>query len=83
MAVHGFSLVVASGGYSLVAGCWRLITVSCCRTQVLGVWTSVVVACRLECRFSNCDAGAQLSCSVWDLPRPDIEPMSPALQGGF
>ena len=40
---------------------------------------SVVVACRL----SSCDAQAYLLHIVWDLPRPGLEPVSPALAGGF
>ena len=37
----------------------------------------------LEHRLSNCGARAQLLHGMWDLPRPGIEPMSPALAGGF
>ena len=40
---------------------------------------SVVVASRaLENTLSNCGAQAQ-----WDLSRPGMDPMSPALAGGF
>ena len=35
------------------------------------------------CRLSSCGAGAQLFYGMWDLPRPGIEPMSPALADGF
>ena len=35
------------------------------------------------CRLSSCVALAYLPCSMWDLPRPGIEPMSPALADGF
>ena len=64
---------------------------SCCRAWALGMWASVVVSCRLsscgslalEHRLSNCGAWAQLLHSMWDLPRPGIEPVSPALAGGF
>ena len=35
----------------------------------------------LECRLSSCGARAQLLGSMWDLPGPGIEPMSPALAG--
>ena len=40
---------------------------------------SAVVAHRL----SSCGAQAQLLLGMWNLPRPGIEPMSPALAGGF
>ena len=33
--------------------------------------------------FSGCGTWAWLSHSVWDLPRPWIKPLSPALAGGF
>ena len=37
----------------------------------------------LELRLSNCGARALLFCSMWDLPRSVIEPVSPALPGRF
>ena len=37
----------------------------------------------LECRLSSCGARDQLLCSMWDLPGPGLEPVSPALAGGF
>ena len=40
---------------------------------------SVVAACKL----SSCGAWAFLPQSMWNLPGPEIEPMSPALAGGF
>ena len=40
---------------------------------------SVVVAHRL----SSCGARAQLLRGMWDLPGPGLEPVSPALAGGF
>ena len=36
-----------------------------------------------EHRLSSCGARAQLLCSMWDLPGPGLEPVSPALAGGF
>ena len=33
--------------------------------------------------FSSCGTQAQLPCSMWNLPRPEIEPVSPTLAGGF
>ena len=33
--------------------------------------------------LSSCGPRAELPCSMWDLPRPGIEPKFPALAGGF
>ena len=64
---------------------------SCCGAQTLGAQSSVVVACglsscgsqALEHRLSSCGSQAQLLRGMWDLPGPEIEPVSPALAGGF
>ena len=64
---------------------------SCCGARALGLWASVVAAhglssCgsrALELRLSSCGAWAYLLRGMWDLPGPGIEPMSPALAGGF
>ena len=64
---------------------------SCCGARALGAWASVVVAhglssCgswALECRLGSCGARAYLLHGTWDLPGPGIEPVSPALAGGF
>ena len=37
----------------------------------------------LEHRLSSCGARAYLLCGMWDLPGPGLEPVSPALAGGF
>ena len=73
--------------------CGLLIAVAslCCGARALGAWASVVVACRLsscdlralERRLSSCGARTKLLHGMWDLPGPGIEPMSPALAGGF
>ena len=34
-------------------------------------------------RLSNCGSWAQLLHGMWDLPRPGLEPVSPALAGRF
>ena len=34
-------------------------------------------------RLSNCGSQAQLLRGMWDLPRPGLEPMPPALAGRF
>ena len=50
----------------------------------LTVAASLVAEHRLQmCRFSNCGSRAQLLCGMWDLPRPGLEPVSPALAGRF
>ena len=41
------------------------------------------VACGLYCLGSVTGSRAGLSCSIRKLPRPGIEPVSPALTGGF
>ena len=37
----------------------------------------------LENRLSSCGTRAQLLRGMWDLPGPRLEPVSPALAGGF
>ena len=45
---------------------------------------SLVVEHRFQtCRLSSCGSRAQLLHGMWDLPRPGLEPMSPALAGRF
>ena len=44
---------------------------SCCRARAL------------ECRLSSCGTRAQLLHGMQDLPGPGLEPVSPALAGGF
>ena len=48
----------------------------------LTIAASLVVEHRLQmCRLSNCGSRAQLLRGMWDLPRPGLEPVSPALAG--
>ena len=50
----------------------------------LTVAASLVAEHRLQMRrLSNCGSRAQLLCCMWDLPRPGLEPVSPALAGRF
>ena len=50
----------------------------------LTIAASLVAEHRLQmCRLSNCGSRAQLHRGMWDLPRPGLEPVSPALAGGF
>ena len=68
-----------------------IVVASCCGAQAIGAWASVVAArglssCglqALECRLSSRGARALLLHGMWDLPGPGIEPVSPALAGGF
>ena len=46
----------------------------------LTITASLVVEHRLQTR---CGSRAQLLRVMWDLPRPGLEPVSPALAGGF
>ena len=34
-------------------------------------------------RLSNCGSRAYLLCGMWDIPRPGLKPVSPALAGRF
>ena len=48
----------------------------------LTIAASPVVKHRLQMRrLSSCGSRAQLLCGMWDLPRPGLEPVSPALAG--
>ena len=86
------SLVVASRVYSPLRctgfPLWWLLLLCGTGCRCAG---SVVVArglssCglqALECRLSSCGARAQLLRGMWDLPGPGLEPVFPALAGGF
>ena len=50
----------------------------------LTIAASLVAEHRLQTRrLSSCDSRAQLLRGMWDLPRPGLEPVSPALAGRF
>ena len=50
----------------------------------LTIAASLVAEHRLQTRrLSSCGSRAQLLHGMWDLPRPGLEPMSPALAGRF
>ena len=50
----------------------------------LTIAASLVAEHRLQMRrLSNCGSRAQLLRGMWDLPRPRLEPVSPALAGRF
>ena len=79
----GFS-PAAVRGPSQAALQLRCALLICCGARALGAWPSVAaVPGALERRLSGCGTQAYLLPGLWDLPRPGIEPMSPALAGGF
>ena len=50
----------------------------------LTIVASLVAEHKLQMRkLSNCGSRAQLLHGMWDLPRPGLEPVSPALAGRF
>ena len=50
----------------------------------LTIAASLVAEHGLQTRsLSSCGSRAQLLRGMWDLPRPGLEPVSPALAGGF
>ena len=50
----------------------------------LAIAASLVAEHRLQThRLSNCGSRAPLLRGMWDLPRPGLKPVSPALAGGF
>ena len=74
VSVRGLSLVVASGGHS--------------SSRCAGLLLSRPLLLRREHRLqmrrlSNYGSRAQPLRSMWDLPRPGLESVSPALAGGF
>ena len=76
----GFCLVSVSRGSSLVVVLGLLIAVASPDAEHIHLLrTSVVAAPGL----SSCGALASLLRGMRDLPRPGIQPMSPALAGGF
>ena len=72
VSVRGLSLLVASGGHSSS------------RCAGLSLSQPLVAEHRLQMRrLSNCGSRAELLRVMWDLPRPGLEPASPALAGRF
>ena len=73
VSVRGLPLVAASGGHSS-SRCVGLFTIA----------ASLVAEHRLQTRrLSSCGSRAQLLRGMWDLPRPGLKPVSPALAGRF
>ena len=71
VSVRGLSLVAASGGHS--------------SSRCAGLspsWPLLLRSTGSRCAGSvNCGSRAQLLRGMWDLPRPGLEPVSPALAG--
>ena len=80
VSVRGLSLVVASGGHSSS----RCAGHSSSRCAGLSLSRPLVAEHRLQTRrLINCGSRAELLRGMWDLPRPGLEPASPALAGRF
>ena len=85
LTVRGLSLVATSRGYSLLRCTgsslrWLLLLRS---TGSRREGFSSCGSRALDRRLSSCGARAQLLRGMWDLAGPGLEPMSPALGGGF
>ena len=74
-----FSPVVLSGAFSLVVVQGLLIVVASLVAEhgLLSLQASEALG------LSSCGTQAYLHCSMWNLPRLGIEPVSPAMAGGF
>ena len=92
IAARGLSLVASSGGYSSLRCTgfslrWLLLLRSTgsrrAGSVVVAHGVSSCGSCAVEHRLSSCGARAQSLHGIWDLPGPGLEPMSPALAGGF
>ena len=82
VAACGLSLVAVSRGYSSLHFAAALCSGFCLaveRRQALGMWASVVVAFGLR----SGDTWVWLLRGMWDLPKPEMEPVSLSLQGGI
>ena len=80
VAVRGLSLVVARGPLFIAVRGPLFIAVR----GPFSIAAPPVAGHRLHTRrLSNCGSRAQLLRGMWDLPRPGLEPVSPALAGRF
>ena len=69
VAVHGFLIVVTSLVMEL-----RLWAMGASGVATPGLWST---------HYRVCGVQGYTLCSMWDLPGPRIEPVSPELAGGF
>ena len=84
VAACGLSPVAVSRGHSSRCTGFSLHGPSRCGTQALGARASVVVARGLQRTGSAVVVhGPSRSTAMWDPPGPGLEPVSPALAGGF
>ena len=72
-------LVVSGAAARCRAQGSRCLGCSCRSAQALGAWASVAAARDL----SSCGMWASVLHSMWGFPGVEIEPVSPALAGGF
>ena len=79
MAVLGLSFCVRA-----FSSCGKRGPLFIAVRRPLTIAASLVVEHRLQTRrLSSCGSQAQLFRGTWDLPRPGLEPVSPALAGRF
>ena len=76
LAVHGLSLVAASRGLLSSKG----FALDFSSQWLLLLW-GICSRCR-RARYLSCTC-LVVHCSMWDLPRLGMEPLSPELAGGF
>ena len=89
-----FSFIYLFGPYTrssllhdVSSSCGELGLLASCHAQashlakhgLYSIQSPVVAACG----FSSCGSQASLCCGTWDLPRPGIKHVSPALIGAF
>ena len=80
MAVLGSSFLCE--GFLSSCGKWGPLFIAV--RGLLTIAASLVAEHRLQTRrLSSCGSRAQLLRGMWDLPRPGLEPVSPALAGRF
>ena len=85
IAAHRLSLVATSGCYTSLQcvgfSLWWLLLLQSTGSRCVGFSSCGLQA--LACRLSSCGTRAQLLRGMWDLPGPGLQPVSPALAGGF
>ena len=79
--IAAWALVVATGGYSVVAVCGLLIAVASLVLELSGFSSGSPQT--LEHRLRSCGTWAKMSRDMWDIPGLGIKPVSPASVGGF
>ena len=82
VTVQAFSSC-GEGGHSLAEVRGLLIAASLVAGWAQGRGLGSYGSWALKHRLSSWGAQAQLPRSMWDLPRPGIEPVTPSLAGGF